>query len=101
MLQLPRGATLVVLLLLQVIAVDEAQFFPDLLDFCAHAADCDAKVVLVAGLDGDFRRRQFGQVHHGYLAAAGGAVPACWKPFVSEGLAPAAPCPDPYLVVFL
>ena len=46
----------------QVIAVDEAQFFPDLLDFCKQAADRDAKVVLVAGLDGDFRRRQFGQV---------------------------------------
>jgi Thymidine kinase len=50
------------LVLLQVIAVDEAQFFPDLLDFCTHAADRDAKLVLVAGLDGDFRRRQFGQV---------------------------------------
>ena len=50
-------------LLLQVIAVDEAQFFPDLLDFCVQAADRDAKVVLVAGLDGDFLRRQFGQVN--------------------------------------
>ena len=46
----------------QVIAIDEAQFFPDLLDFCTTAADLDAKVLLVAGLDGDFQRRQFGQV---------------------------------------
>ena len=59
------------LLLLQVIAVDEAQFFPDLLDFCTHAADRDAKLVLVAGLDGDFRRRQFGQVWCDWLAATG------------------------------
>ena len=46
----------------QVIAVDEAQFFPDLVDFAARAADEDGKAVLLAGLDGDFRRRRFGQV---------------------------------------
>lgn len=66
-----------VLLLPQVIAVDEAQFFPDLLEFCTHAADRDAKLVLVAGLDGDFRRRQFGQVWYDWLAAAGCAMEAC------------------------
>lgn len=46
----------------QVIAIDEAQFFPDLVTFCTQAADHDGKVVLVAGLDGDFQRKQFGQV---------------------------------------
>ena len=45
-----------------VIAIDEAQFLPDLLQFCAHAADIDHKHILVAGLDGDFRRQRFGQV---------------------------------------
>ena len=45
-----------------VIAIDEAQFLPDLLQFCAHAADVDHKHILVAGLDGDFRRQRFGQV---------------------------------------
>lgn len=45
-----------------VIAIDEAQFFPDLLEFCAQAADVDGKRLLVAGLDGDFKRRKFGQV---------------------------------------
>lgn len=43
------------------IAIDEAQFFPDLVDFCTAAADSDEKLVLVAGLDGDFMRQQFGQ----------------------------------------
>lgn len=46
----------------QVIAIDEAQFFPDLLQFCSHAADHEGKQILVAGLDGDFRRAPFGQV---------------------------------------
>lgn len=45
----------------QVFAIDEAQFFTDLTDFCVQAADRDGKLVLVAGLDGDFRRQRFGQ----------------------------------------
>lgn len=45
-----------------VIAIDEAQFLPDLLHFCSYAADIDHKCILVAGLDGDFRRQRFGQV---------------------------------------
>lgn len=45
------------------IAIDEAQFFPDLVDFVVDAADLHHKTVLVAGLDSDFRRERFGQVH--------------------------------------
>ncbi|MEW5301761.1 MAG: hypothetical protein WDW36_004599 [Sanguina aurantia] len=45
------------------IAIDEAQFFPDLVDFVVDAADLHHKTVLVAGLDSDFRRQRFGQVH--------------------------------------
>ena len=45
-----------------VLAIDEAQFFPDLIPFATGAADAGGKVVLVAGLDGDFRRRPFGGV---------------------------------------
>ena len=47
---------------LQVIAIDEAQFFPDLFQFCCTAANEDQKHVIVAGLDGDFKRQKFGQV---------------------------------------
>eukprot|EP00775_Hariotina_reticulata_P012703 gene12703-12834_t len=47
---------------LQVIAIDEAQFFPDLIDFCGQAVDGDGKHVIVAGLSGDFRRQRFGQL---------------------------------------
>lgn len=46
----------------EVIAIDEAQFFDDLMEFCLKAADRDGKLVLVAGLDGDFKRERFGQV---------------------------------------
>lgn len=45
-----------------VIAIDEAQFFPDLAEFCTTAADHDAKRIVLAGLDGDFLRKRFGQV---------------------------------------
>lgn len=47
---------------LEVIGIDEAQFFEDLYDFCMEAADHDGKIVIVAGLDGDYLRRSFGSV---------------------------------------
>ncbi|KAI5670851.1 hypothetical protein M9H77_11215 [Catharanthus roseus] len=47
---------------LEVIGIDEAQFFEDLYDFCCQAADQDGKTVIVAGLDGDYLRRSFGSV---------------------------------------
>ncbi|GER44889.1 thymidine kinase [Striga asiatica] len=47
---------------LQVIGIDEAQFFGDLHDFCCKASDRDGKTVIVAGLDGDYLRRSFGSV---------------------------------------
>lgn len=45
---------------LDVIGIDEAQFFEDLYDFCCKAADEDGKVVVVAGLDGDYLRYYLG-----------------------------------------
>lgn len=45
-----------------VIGIDEAQFFDDLYDFCCNAADIDGKTLVVAGLDGDYLRRKFGSV---------------------------------------
>ncbi|KAG6515638.1 hypothetical protein ZIOFF_026067 [Zingiber officinale] len=47
---------------LDVIGIDEAQFFVDLYDFCCNAADRDQKTVIVAGLDGDYLRLRFGSV---------------------------------------
>lgn len=41
---------------LDVIGIDEAQFFEDLYDFCCMAADHDGKTIIVAGLDGDYLR---------------------------------------------
>ncbi len=41
---------------MDVIGIDEAQFFEDLYDFCCKAADHDGKIVIVAGLDGDYLR---------------------------------------------
>lgn len=45
-----------------VLAIDEAQFFPDLASFCISAAEDHHKKVIVAGLSGDFRRKRFGQI---------------------------------------
>ncbi|XP_058218672.1 thymidine kinase a [Rhododendron vialii] len=47
---------------LDVIGIDEAQFFDDLYDFCCKAADLDGKTIVIAGLDGDYLRRSFGSV---------------------------------------
>lgn len=44
-----------------VVAVDEGQFFPDIVPFCNTAADA-GKVVMVSALDGDYLRRPFGQI---------------------------------------
>lgn len=41
---------------IEVIGIDEAQFFDDLLEFCQSGADIDNKTIIVAGLDGDFLR---------------------------------------------
>ena len=41
---------------LDVIGIDEAQFFGDLYEFCRRAADQEGKTVIVAGLDGDYLR---------------------------------------------
>ncbi|KAE8676323.1 Thymidine kinase [Hibiscus syriacus] len=41
---------------LDVIGIDEAQFFEDLYDFCCKAADIDGRTVILAGLDGDYLR---------------------------------------------
>eukprot|EP00271_Cylindrocystis_brebissonii_P021843 TRINITY_DN8071_c1_g2_i7.p1 TRINITY_DN8071_c1_g2~~TRINITY_DN8071_c1_g2_i7.p1 ORF type:complete len:512 (-),score=47.11 TRINITY_DN8071_c1_g2_i7:379-1914(-) len=45
-----------------VIGIDEAQFLSGLVRFCEVAADKYGKTVVVAGLDGDFRRRKFGEI---------------------------------------
>ncbi|KAI4298788.1 hypothetical protein L6164_032306 [Bauhinia variegata] len=45
-----------------VIGIDEAQFFEDLYDFCREAADHDGKIVIVAGLDGNYLRKSFGSI---------------------------------------
>lgn len=45
-----------------VLAIDEAQFFDDLVPYATAAADARGQTVVVAGLDGDAARRPFGGV---------------------------------------
>ncbi|CAI5461362.1 unnamed protein product [Closterium sp. Yama58-4] len=45
-----------------VIGVDEAQFIHGLVEFSLRAADRDGKTLFIAGLDGDFRRKRFGEL---------------------------------------
>lgn len=44
-----------------VVAIDEGQFFTDLIEFCSAAADM-GKRVIVSALDGDFMRKPFGKI---------------------------------------
>lgn len=44
-----------------VIAIDEGQFFPDVVEYSEEAAN-KGHVVIIAALDGDFRRKPFGRV---------------------------------------
>ena len=46
----------------KVIVIEEAQFFPDLLDFCTQAVEKYNKTVFVYGLDGNYKRQAFGQI---------------------------------------
>jgi thymidine kinase len=44
-----------------VVAIDEAQFFNDLYDFVLYCEQ-NGKHVIIAGLDGDYNRKPFGQI---------------------------------------
>lgn len=44
-----------------VIGIDEGQFFPDVVDFAEAMANA-GKIVIVAALDGDFKRTGFGDI---------------------------------------
>lgn len=46
-----------------VILINEGQFFTDLLVFCKKWCDEKNKNIIVCGLDGDFRRKPFGQMN--------------------------------------
>lgn len=46
----------------RLVVIEEAQFFPDLVDFVRTVVDRDGKHCVVVGLDGDAERRPFGHV---------------------------------------
>ena len=46
-----------------VVGIDEAQFFTDLKDFVLEMVESKMKKVIVAGLNGDFERKPFGQIN--------------------------------------
>ncbi len=45
----------------EVVCINEGQFFKNLVEFCVKACE-DKKIVHVCGLDGDFRKRPFGEI---------------------------------------
>ena len=46
----------------EVIIIEEAQFFKDLFEFATKSADLHNKIVIVSGLDGDYKRQPFGDI---------------------------------------
>ena len=47
-----------------VICIDEAQFFTDLVECVIHIVEDLKREVYVAGLNGDYKRKNFGNIHH-------------------------------------
>lgn len=45
----------------QVIGIDEGQFYPDIVPYCEKWAN-EGKIVIVSGLDGDYKRETFGHI---------------------------------------
>lgn len=48
-------------MLYDVVAIDEGQFYPDIVDFCEELAN-NGTIVMVAALDGTFQRKPFGNI---------------------------------------
>ncbi len=46
----------------EIIIIEEVQFFTDAFDFITYAADNDHKIIIAAGLSGDFNRNPFGDI---------------------------------------
>lgn len=46
----------------ELVVIEEAQFFNDLYEFSVKSADIYHKNVVIAGLDGNFKREPFGQI---------------------------------------
>jgi thymidine kinase len=46
----------------EVIGIDEGQFFPDLVEWCDEQVNVHGRLVIVAALDGTFQRKPFGRV---------------------------------------
>jgi len=46
----------------EIILVEEGQFFSDLIDFVKMSVDIDKKHVIIAGLNGDYKREKFGHI---------------------------------------
>jgi thymidine kinase len=45
-----------------IILINEAQFFDDLVDVCLNWCETHNKHIVVSGLDGDFKRQKFGHI---------------------------------------
>ena len=47
--------------LYDVVAIDEGQFYPNIVEFCEELAN-EGIIVMVAALDGTFQRKPFGNI---------------------------------------
>lgn len=47
----------------EVILIDEGQFFTDLKEFCIKSVNRDNKIIIVSGLNGDYKKKQIGQLN--------------------------------------
>lgn len=47
----------------EIVCIDEANFYPDLITFVKKACDQDGKIIFAAGLNSDFEKEAFGQLN--------------------------------------
>jgi thymidine kinase len=87
----------------EVVVIEEAQFFPDLLRFVPRESDVSGKDFIVSGLSGDFQRKAMGEIlflvpHAEHVHKLNGLCNMCKDGTLGSFTKRTVPCTDQVLV---